>query len=144
MFMNILVAVDGSEHAIEAARSGGQGAFRHVARKLPIPETPKQDIDTEHPSGEPLYAIGDPTSDDAMTSVLKQMVKEAKTDGVPRVKSEIRQGEPSRTIVAMAGSPGTDAIGPDSRGPTAIEGGLLGSVSRMTASLASYTVVPVK
>lgn len=140
MFVNILMAVDGSERSIEAARSGGQRTFfGHVARKLAIPETLKQDIDTEHPSGEPLCAIGDPTC-----SVLRQSVEEAKTDGVARVKSEIRESAPSRTILAMAGSPGTDAIVPGGRGTTAIAGSLLGPVSRKMASLASCTVVPVK
>lgn len=147
MFTNILVAVDGSEHSVKAARLGiesavqsdGQVTFLHVARKFPIPETLKQYIDSEHLTGEPIYAI-----DDATSSVLKQLVKEARTQGVGRVKSEIREGRPSRTIVAMARSLGADAIFLGSRGLTDIEGSLLGSVSHKVASLAACTVVLVK
>lgn len=147
MFQKILCPVDGSDHALKAARLAGELAAKFgakltlltVTKTLKITPAVKHYIQVEHLSGEPQYVL------DQYTESVMQQAKDAARDlGVSEVKTEVKTGQPARTIVQVAERGGFDAIVLGSRGLGDLEGLLLGSVAHKVSSLAKCTVITVK
>lgn len=147
MFTNILCAVDGSEHALKAARVAAELAAKFdskltlvtVAKRLKITEEVKRYMEVEHLTGQPQYVL------DEMTETILQEAKRAvRESGVEKMRTEVKEGPPARTIVQYADRTGADCIVLGSRGMGDVEGALLGSVSHKVASLANCTVITVK
>ena len=147
MFSKILCAVDGSRHALEAAKLAGQLAkqlgakltFLTVTKELRMTPEVKRYMEIEHLTGEPQYVL------DEYTEQVMQAAKDAaRVAGVSDAKTEVKTGQPARVIVKTAEAGGYDAIVIGGRGHGDLEGLLLGSVSHKVASLAKCTVITVK
>lgn len=147
MFKNIVCAIDGSHHALKAAEVASNLAARFEARltlltvtkELKATPEVKRYMEIEHLTGEPQYVLDEMTKE-----ILEAAGAAAREIGVRELKTEVKVGQPARTIVDFAKRSGADAIVIGSRGLGDIEGALLGSVSHKVASLAEMTVVAVK
>ncbi len=148
MFGNIVCAVDGSRHGLKAAKlasemaagSGAKLTFLTVTKRLNLTEEVKHYLEVENlGTSEPQYVLDEFTKD-----VLDQARAQAREAGVSDPQSEVRVGQPARTIVEFAALINCDAIVLGSRGHGDLEGGFLGSVSHKVTSLAKCTVITVK
>ena len=140
MFERILLAVDGSEHALHATRKAAELArlmkpveFRIVVAYDPIP----------------LY-LGEPNMQIVITNrkgeaeeILNAAVKEVGT--VPcEIHTEILEGDPASAILEIANVRKSDAIVMGSRGLGRLAGLLLGSTSQKVVSHAPCPVLIVR
>lgn len=140
MFERILLAVDGSEHALHATRKAAELArlmkpveFRIVVAYDPIP----------------LY-LGEPNMQVVITNrkgeaeeVLAAAVKEV--GKVPcEVHTEILEGDPASAILEVAKTRNSDVIVMGSRGLGRLAGLLLGSTSQKVVSHAPCPVLIVR
>ena len=140
MFERILLAVDGSEHALHATRKAAELArlmkpieFRIVVAYDPIP----------------LY-LGEPNMQLVITNrkgeaeeVLAAAVKEV--GKVPcEIHTEILEGDPASAILEIAKVRNSDIIVMGSRGLGRLAGLLLGSTSQKVVSHAPCPVLIVR
>jgi len=147
MYRKILCAVDGSNHALRAARvAAGLAAAAKaeltlltVAKELKVTEEVKRYLALEQMTGEPQYVLDEHTE-----AVIQRAKETAAEAGVALVKSEVRSGPPARSIVRFAEQGGYDVIVLGSRGLGDIEAALLGSVSHKVSSLAKCDCLLVR
>lgn len=147
MFSRILCCVDGSRHALVAVETAAELARRFdaeltlftVTKEIRLTPEVKRYLHLEQLAGEPQYVIDEHTE-----SIMAKARDVAEATGVSRVRTEIRAGNPARTILEFAQAHRYDCIVLGSRGLGDAEGVLLGSVSHKVASLAKCTVVTVK
>lgn len=147
MFSKILCAVDGSQHALKAAklaselaeRFGAKLTFLTVTKELKMSDEVRRFIELEHLTGEPQYVL-----DDYTEQVIQEAKDAARGVGVKDVAAEVKTGHAARVIVNTAEREGYDAVVMGGRGHGDLEGLLLGSVSHKVASLAKCTVITVK
>lgn len=140
MFERILLAVDGSEHALHATRKAADLARCMKPAELRIVVA----FDTI-----PLY-LGEPNLQMAISNrkgeaeeILKAAVKEL--GEVPgEIHSEIIEGDPASTIIEVAEVRKSDIIVMGSRGLGRLAGLLLGSTSQKVASHAPCPVLVVR
>lgn len=140
MFERILLAVDGSEHALHATRKAAELArlmkpieFRIVVAYDPIP----------------LY-LGEPNMQIAITNrkgeaeeVLNMAVKEV--GSLPcEIHTELLEGDPASAILEVATVRKSDVIVMGSRGLGRLAGLLLGSTSQKVVSHAPCPVLIVR
>ena len=140
MFERILLAVDGSEHALHATRKAAELArlmkpveFRIVVAYDPIP----------------LY-LGEPNMQIVITNrkgeaeeILNAAVKEVGT--VPcEIHTEILEGDPASAILEIANVRKSDVIVMGWRGLGRLAGLLLGSTSQKVVSHAPCPVLIVR
>jgi len=145
MFERILVAVDGSEHALKAVdlaadlakKYGAELVILSVYRPIRVPDSTHSLVRAR--------ATARPTDD------LKQMAKEVVDEAIARAETVavnasgmVRRGQPARTIVEAAEEVDADAILMGSRGLGDMGGLLLGSVSHKVSSLAKCNVIIIK
>ncbi|NWF64789.1 MAG: universal stress protein [Chloroflexi bacterium] len=140
MFERILLAVDGSEHALHATRKAAEltrcmkpKEFRIIVAYDPIP----------------LY-LGEPNMQIAITNrkgeaeeVLKMAVKEV-GDLPCEVHTEIIEGDPASAIIEVATVRNSEVIVMGSRGLGRLAGLLLGSTSQKVVSHAPCPVLIVR
>ncbi len=147
MHKQILVGLDGSKHAIEAAQEAialakATDAELHlltVTRPYKVSAKLRQFLEAENLLGEPKYVM------DEMTSSIISAAKELATNaGVKKVSSVIREGKPARTLLDYAKSHGIDLIVIGARGVGELEASLLGSVSQKVSMLSPCTVMIVR
>jgi nucleotide-binding universal stress UspA family protein len=147
MFKKIVCALDGSEHALKAARtacslaaeSGGELTFLTVTKELKMTEEVRRYIRVEHLSEIPQYVL------DEMTEKIMAEAKDcARESGIKSAKTEVRMGHPARAIVDFAKRAKADLVVIGSRGLGDLEGVFLGSVSHKVATLAPCTCMIVK
>ena len=81
--------------------------------------------------GAPKYVL-----DEMTTIIIAEAVKIAVDAGIKDVKTHVREGKPSRTIVDFANNYDMDLIVLGCRGVGEVEAFLLGSVSHKVSSLA--------
>lgn len=147
MFANILCAVDGSDHALKAAKAaselaaklGAKLTFLTVSKEIKMSDELKHYMEIEHLSGQPQYVL-----DDYTEQVLDQAQDAARDAGVKNVKTEVLVGQPARSIVRYAERIKADAIVLGGRGQGDLEALLLGSVSYKVNNLATCTCITVK
>ncbi|MGH6718787.1 MAG: universal stress protein [Alphaproteobacteria bacterium] len=148
MFTNIVLGVDGSEHALKATDRACELARLCAARLViltvakPIRGVSKQVREymyAEHIAGEPQYVLSEMAK-----SVLIEAESRARRAGLENVKTVVREGQPARRIVEYAKEHGADLIVLGSRGLGDIGGLLLGSVSHKVITLAECTCLIVK
>jgi len=145
MFERILIAVDGSDQALDALKLavGIQGKFASeliilcVYRHHSLLEASMSMVRPETPEN----------LDDSMREFAGGVVETAKTfatkHGAKDVRGFINSGPPARTIVNFAKDKNADLIVLGSRGVGDVEGFLLGSVSHKVTSLADCPVMVV-
>jgi nucleotide-binding universal stress UspA family protein len=136
MFRNILLAVDGSDHAMLAARLAGEFSRLVGADLLLI--TAYEEV--------PPY-LGEPYLQQAITervSRANQIIQQAleEVGEIPgEISTEALSGGPAETILRVAENRGVDLIVMGSRGLGQLTGMLLGSQSRKVVSLAKCPVL---
>lgn len=139
MFKNILVAVDGSEHALAAARLAGEFA-RHMQAELRL-------VTAYDPV--PTY-LGEPNLQRALderfaqaTQVLREAVEQI--GEIPgELKTDVLEGPPAEAILAVVETRGNDLIIMGTRGLGSLKGLLLGSQSQKVVSHAPCPVLLVR
>lgn len=147
MFNKILIAIDGSGHSHKAAKVGceiaaSMGAEVHlltVSRTVRVTPQLKRFLEAENMMGEPKYVLDEMTKD-----ILAEARKFAAAAGIEKVRTEVREGKPARSIVDYANNNDIDMIVLGGRGIGEIEAALLGSVSHKVSSLCACTCVIVK
>lgn len=138
MFKRIMVGLDGSEHALRAAKLASElaaqsGAELHlVTVTKPYKVTPalRQYLEAENLLGEPKYVLGEMTK--RIISDAKEIAEEA---GVKSIKTEVKEGKPARSLVEYAKNKDMDLVVVGSRGVGDPEALLLGSVSQKVSLL---------
>lgn len=146
-FKNILVALDGSDHAMKALELGVQledkfdatlhilSVYRHYGH-----------FESSHSLVRPREGLSAP--DDALKQIAKEIVEmgmaRAKDMGATGVKGVVKRGKPSRVILDYAKEHPIDCIVMGKRGIGDGGGGLLGSVSDRVSTLAPCTCITVK
>jgi nucleotide-binding universal stress UspA family protein len=140
MFENILLAVDGSEHALNAARMASSLAKAMNSQTLRI-------VVAYNPI--PVH-LGDPYMQDAInariseTEEIIQNAVQAVGAVSAEILTEIIEGDPAETIIELAKTYNSDVIIMGSRGLGKLAGLLLGSTSQKVVSHAPCPVLIVK
>jgi nucleotide-binding universal stress UspA family protein len=140
MFAKILLAVDGSNHALHAAKIAGDLARNMQSESLRIV------VAFSHI---PSY-LGEPNMQDAIDARLKEADEILKTalDVVGEIPGEIQteliEGSPAEAIINVAMTRNSDLIVMGSRGMGKLGGLLLGSTSQNVVSHAPCPVLIVR
>lgn len=140
MFENILLAVDGSEHAMKAAHVASSLAIAMNSQTLRIVVA----YDTI-----PVH-IGDPYMQNAINSriseteeVLQRAVQVVWAVSA-QIYTEMIEGNPAETIIEVARSRNSDLIIMGARGLGKLPGLLLGGTSQKVLSLAPCPVMIIR
>lgn len=148
MFKTIVVAVDGSTHAMKALEAAIDLARKYDA-KLELVSVYRHHsiMENTHSLVRTREGLPDPTS--AMKAFAQEIVDVAlkttkEEHGFTNAEGHVRRGQPARMIVEFAKECGADAIVMGSRGLGDMTGMLLGSVSHKVSSLATCTTITVK
>ena len=139
MYKNILVAVDGSEHALKAARVAGdfarkmQADLRVVTAYEPVP-TYLGEPNLQHALDE-RFALAQQVIDSALQEI-GEVTGELKTD--------ILEGPAAEAILAVIEARNNDLVIMGTRGLGRLKGILLGSQSQKVVSHAPCPVLLVR
>jgi nucleotide-binding universal stress UspA family protein len=138
-FQSILVAVDGSDHAFDAAR---------VAARLAAATSARTTLMTAYHA--PSEALGEPNYSRALTEALdaaQRILEDARrvmvNAGGPEPQVERLAGDPADIIVETARSGGYDLVVMGTLGRGRLGAALLGSVSSAVAAKAGRPVLIV-
>lgn len=138
-FKRILVAVDGSEHGVQAARTAARLA-RTLAAHLAI-------LTVYH---NPSVELGEPNYSAALNEELQEseaIVSRAReavlADGGPEPETEWLGGTPAETIIQFVKDADYDLVVVGSHGRGRMESALLGSVSHAVAAGAACPVMVI-
>ena len=140
MFENILLAVDGSEHALNAARMASSLANAMNSQTLRI-------VVAYNPI--PVH-LGDPYMQDAINARISETeeIIQNSVQAVGAVSAEILtemiEGDPAETIIELAKTHHSDVIIMGSCGLGKLAGLLLGSTSQKVVSHAPCPVLIVR
>jgi nucleotide-binding universal stress UspA family protein len=138
-FTNILVAVDGSDHALDATRVASQLAAALSARLMVVTvyEAPSSAL------GEPNYSRALSEALDGAQRILDEAKRAALDVSGREPDTEWLGGEPGETIVSAARAGGYDLVVLGTRGRGPLTAALLGSVSAAVAARAGRPVLVV-
>ena len=147
MYKKILVGLDGSSHAVEAAQAAVEVAkisdaelhLLTVTRPYKVSAKLRQFLEAENLLGEPKYVM-----DDMTNSIVTEAEDIASKAGLANVKTVVREGKPARTLLEYAKDNGIDLIVVGSRGVGEMDAALLGSVSQKISLLSACTVMIVR
>ncbi|MCA1058952.1 universal stress protein [Rossellomorea aquimaris] len=138
MFRKILLATDGSEHALRAGEKAIALANCQEGSKIDIVYV----VDGKHSKEDVLHHWGMDASDKRRQK-LQMIEQKAKHDGI-QYEIIFLHGEPGPTIVEYANKHEFDALVIGSRGLNAFQEMVLGSVSHKVAKRAKCPVMIVK
>lgn len=140
MFNNILLAVDGSDHALNAARVAAQLARSMNSAELRIAVV----YDSIPPLlGDPDFQVVLNARLDETEKILQSAVK-AVGEVPSTVSTETIAGDPAEAIIKIADTRKCDLIVMGSRGLGRLAGLVLGSVSQKVVSHAPCPVLIVR
>jgi nucleotide-binding universal stress UspA family protein len=141
VFLNILVAVDGSEHAAQALRTAAQLAQEEHARLTVITAVPSAPALAQmSAAGVALTEVAD------LLGEAGQHIR-AQVDALPRdisVQSIVVRGQPVEVILERLREGHHDLLVMGSRGLGRMSSALLGSVSQAVLHEASVPVLVVR
>jgi nucleotide-binding universal stress UspA family protein len=148
MAEQILVPVDGSEHAFQALKVACALAkaenrsirLLHVVPNKEVPEGLKRFAKVEHIQDPPeiLYETA------IAENVLNAARDQALAEDVHGVECSVEHGDATKGILEVAGREGVDSIVMGTRGLSDIQGMVLGSVAHKVAHTADCRVIVVK
>ncbi|MBI4011245.1 MAG: universal stress protein [Candidatus Rokubacteria bacterium] len=135
----ILVAVDGSDHGLHAARAAARLARGLGARLtlLTVYHAPSAAL------GEPNYSTALGEALDHAREIIDRAREAVREAGGPEPESEWLGGAPAETIVRAARDGGYDLVVVGSRGRSRVQAVLLGSVSTAVAAQAGRPVLVI-
>lgn len=144
----ILVPVDGSEHAfraLEVACSLAKAEDKkirlvHVVPSKDIPEALKRFAEVEHIHD----SVGQLYESAIAENVLNAARDQALAIGASDVECSVERGDPATGILAIASDSDVDTIVMGTRGLSDIQGLVLGSVAHRVAHGADCRVIAVK
>ena len=147
MYQRILAGLDGSGHGLQAAQKAIElakltGAELHlvtITRPYKVSPDLRRYLEAENLLGEPKYVM-----DEMTEAIVKEAEGLAKSAGITKVKADVREGKPARTLIDYAKSERCDLIVVGSRGIGELEAALLGSVSQKVCMLSSCSVMIVR
>ena len=147
MYKKVLVGLDGSTHAVEAAQTAVEiaskfGAELHlltVTRPYKVSPRLRQFLEAENLLGEPKYVM-----DEMTNSIITEAKDIASKAGLQGVKTVVREGKPARTLLEYSKDNAIDLIVVGSRGVGELDAALLGSVSQKVSLLSACTVMIVR
>ncbi|WP_062153451.1 universal stress protein [Beggiatoa leptomitoformis] len=148
MITNILVAIDGSEHALKAfdlacdfaVKYAAQITAIYVIENFEIPPELRHFAEVEHLSTD-AYTLHYKVISENVTSKAKKLALEK---GVSDLKTIILEGNPAHKILEFAENNAIDTIIMGSRGLGTFKGFIQGSVSNKVSHLARCTCISVK
>lgn len=149
MFRHILLAVDGSKHAMRAAVAAIELAQRYDSELevITVVKKPSAEISEQlrhYMEVENVPATLEEMIDRRSREILDQVEEHARKKGLAKIRKVAKPGQPARAIVAHAKQAGADLIVLGSRGLGDIEGMLLGSVSHKVSALAECSCLTVR
>lgn len=149
MFRHILIAVDGSKHAMRAAVAAIDIAQQYgsTLEVITVVKKPSSEISEQlrhYMAVENIPATLEELVDKRSQEILAQVEEHARKKGLDKVRKVVKPGQPARTIVDHAKQIGADLIVMGSRGLGDIEGLLLGSVSHKVSTLAQCSCLTVR
>lgn len=147
MYKKILAATDGSNHGLEAATKaiemakqfGAELYLLTVTRPYKVSSELRRFLQAENLMGEPKYVLDEMT--ERIVGEAKELAARAQ---LKKVKSEVLEGKPARTIVDYIRDNDIDLAIVGSRGVGEVESALLGSVSQKVSLLAGCSVLIVR
>jgi len=147
MYKKVLVGLDGSTHAVEAAQTAVEiaskfGAELHlltVTRPYKVSPRLRQFLEAENLLGEPKYVM-----DEMTNSIITEAKDIASKAGLQGVKAVVREGKPSRTLLEYSKDNAIDLIVVGSRGVGELDAALLGSISQKVSLLSACSVMIVR
>jgi len=147
MYKKVLVGLDGSTHAVEAAQTAVEvaskfGAELHlltVTRPYKVSPRLRQFLEAENLLGEPKYVM-----DEMTNSIITEAKDIASKAGLQGVKTVVREGKPARTLLEYSKDNAIDLIVVGSRGVGELDAALLGSVSQKVSLLSACSVMIVR
>ena len=138
-FRRILVAVDGSEHGLQAARTAA-ALTRALGARLTV-------LTVYHPPssalGEPNYSLALGEALEHARVIIDRARDAVRESGGPEPEVEWLGGSPAETIVAATRDGAYDLVVIGNRGRGAVQAALLGSVSTAVAAHAPRPVLVV-
>ena len=147
MLKNILVPVDGSEHALKAIKLAGDLADKYRSnvtvlhvRSKHVPEEVRIFAEMEFSAKERNDMGG--ILEKACKKVINELI--AKANLVRSPKTMILLGDPAAVIVEYAKKNDIDTVVMGSRGMSDLKGLLVGSVSHKVSNLVECTCIMVK
>lgn len=141
--MKLVIAVDGSEHALHAIEAAGRLVSQGAAAEAVLVNVRES----------PTYYGELPPFDDAVIrngqaqmqeTLLRAALTQARNSGLQTVTTEAVEGQAAREIVRVAADCAADVIVMGTRGMNALGGLLLGSVAQRVVHLAGVPVMLVK
>lgn len=174
MISNIVLATDGSKHAVHAQKTAIDLAVKYEAKLTLVhilthdhPSSEMQRmVDVEHLAGPSPVSSGGykdvssniglllggrgPSDKEARVivalgeKIVKTVEKDAKAAGVKEVNSEIRPGDYANGILEVAKKVDADLIVMGRRGLSTLKGFMTGSVSHKVSQRAECSVLTVK
>jgi nucleotide-binding universal stress UspA family protein len=160
MFKNILVAIDGSDHARKALDIAADLAEKYDAQIILMHVIPKIRVPIEHSelTWEPwTVSLGGSKPGHYQTNspelahyqrfteeLLQDAEEQLKEHKIRPFRPLIGSGAPSQAILQAAKTEGVDLIVLGTRGLSDTQGLLMGSVAHKVSHLAECTVVTVK
>jgi len=139
----ILIATDGSAHALKAAQLAGELAAS-MGAELHVLAVAYRDREGERGLGESAkiedIGIADVAVSLARTHV-EQVRRQAETKGVTAIETSVAEGDPTEEILAYIAAKHIEAVVVGRRGRSTLARLLLGSVSQKLASLAPCIVI---
>ncbi len=147
MINKLLIALDGSNHALKAVDYASEIAaslkarviILNVVKAQELPEGLREYAKLEHIPGVDMEILKKIAGD-----LISNAEKRAREKGVDDIVGEVKEGPVARTIIARAQHHEVDMIVVGSRGLGNIEATLRGGVSHRVELLAECSVLTVK